>query len=123
MKKIIVMLYAVLVFPFAVSAYSIGEDDNYLKVKDKYSKADEELSSIYKSKMREYKREGAGFYGQNESRDVYLKRSQQAWIKLRDADCDYETYESKTGTAFSSIYEKCLLDKTSERIKYLNEND
>ncbi|MEH3827989.1 lysozyme inhibitor LprI family protein [Enterobacter roggenkampii] len=38
---------------------------------------------------------------------------------MRDASCDYETYESKTGTVFSSIYEKCLLDKTNERIEYL----
>ena len=38
---------------------------------------------------------------------------------MRDASCDYETYESKAGAAFSSIYEKCLLDKTNERIEYL----
>ncbi|SUG14268.1 Uncharacterized protein conserved in bacteria [Salmonella enterica subsp. arizonae] len=39
--------------------------------------------------------------------------------KMRDASCNYETYESRTGTGFSSIYTQCLLDKTKERIKYL----
>ncbi len=100
-------------------ADSSSEQFNYEKIKDAYSKADAELNSVYNKQIQEYKKEGAEFYGQSESRDIYLKKSQLAWIKMRDASCDYETYESKTGTAFSSIYEKCLLDKTNERIEYL----
>ena len=41
---------------------------------------------------------------------------------MRDADCDYETYESQSGTGFQTIYIKCLLDKTKERIKFLEDN-
>jgi len=106
-----------------VYADSSSEQDNYLKIKSEYAKADSELNNIYRQQIQEYKNEGAEFYGQTESKDIYLKKSQLAWIKIRDADCDYETYESRTGTAFSSIYEQCLLDKTNERIKYLNENN
>lgn len=109
--------------PMFVYAISQDEQDNYLKIKNEYMKSDAELNGLYKSQMEEYKKEGGEFYGQDISRDVYLKRSQQAWIKMRDSSCDYETYESKTGTGFSGIYTQCLLDKTNQRIKYLKNNN
>ncbi|MBS0866154.1 lysozyme inhibitor LprI family protein [Enterobacter mori] len=121
MKKIIMLALAVLVLSPLAQADSSSERINYEKIKSAYSKADAELNSVYKQQIQEYKKEGAEFYGQSESRDIYLKKSQLAWIKMRDASCDYETYESKKGTAFSSIYEKCLLDKTNERIEYLKQ--
>lgn len=121
MKKIIMLALAVLVLTSLAQADSSSERINYEKIKNAYSKADAELNSVYKQQIQEYKKEGAEFYGQSESRDIYLKKSQLAWIKMRDASCDYETYESKTGTAFSSIYEKCMLDKTNERIEYLKQ--
>jgi uncharacterized protein YecT (DUF1311 family) len=73
--------------------------------------------------MKEYQKEGAAFYGQEKPKDIYLKKAQQAWLKMRDVSCDYETYESQKGSGFSSIYKQCLLDKTNERIKYLKENN
>jgi len=119
MKKVIILALTVFVLSPIAKADSSSEQINYEQIKGAYSKADTELNSVYNKKIQEYKKEGAEFYGQNEPRDIYLKKSQLAWIKMRDASCDYETYESKTGTAFSSIYEKCLLDKTNERIEYL----
>lgn len=119
MKKIIMLALTVLVLSPIAKADSSSERFNYEKIKNAYSKADAELNFVYKKQIQEYKKEGAEFYRQSESRDIYLKKSQLAWIKMRDASCDYETYESKTGTAFSSIYEKCMLDKTNERIEYL----
>ncbi|HII4325767.1 TPA: lysozyme inhibitor LprI family protein [Enterobacter cloacae] len=118
-NKYISLALAVLISSPIAKADSASEQINYQKIKEAYSKADAELNSVYKQQIQEYKKEGAEFYGQSESRDIYLKKSQLAWIKMRDASCDYETYESKAGTAFSSIYEKCLLDKTNERIEYL----
>lgn len=119
MKKVIILSLTVFVLSPIAKADSLSEQINYEKIKGAYSKADTELNFVYNKQIQEYKKEGAEFYGQNEPRDIYLKKSQLAWIKMRDASCDYETYESKTGTAFSSIYEKCLLDKTNERIEYL----
>lgn len=119
MKKLILLALAALVLSPLAKADSSSERINYEKIKNAYSKADAELNYVYKQQIQEYNKEGAEFYGQSESRDIYLKKSQLAWIKMRDASCDYETYESKTGTAFFSIYEKCLLDKTNERIEYL----
>jgi len=123
MNKYFALMLAVSSLSTVVHADSSSEQDNYLKIKSEYAKADSELNNIYRQQIQEYKNEGAEFYSQMESKDIYLKKSQLAWIKIRDADCDYETYESRTGTAFSSIYEQCLLDKTNERIKYLNENN
>ncbi|HHR4013904.1 TPA: lysozyme inhibitor LprI family protein [Salmonella enterica] len=119
MKKVIMLALTVFVLSPIAKADSSSEQINYEQIKSAFSKADAELNSVYKQQIQKYKDEGAGFYGQSESRDIYLEKSQLAWIKMRDASCDYETYESKTGTAFSSIYEKCLLDKTNERIEYL----
>lgn len=119
MKKVIMLALTVFVLSPIAKADSSSEQINYEQIKSAFSKADAELNSVYKQQIQEYKDEGARFYGQSESRDIYLKKSQLAWIKMRDASCDYETYESKTGTAFSSIYEKCLLDKTNKRIEYL----
>ncbi|EDQ7846433.1 DUF1311 domain-containing protein, partial [Salmonella enterica subsp. houtenae] len=91
-------------------AISNDEQKHYNKVNSDYIKSDKELNKLYKIKIQQYKKEGADFYGQVESRDIYLKKSQQVWIKMRDASCNYETYESRTGTGFSSIYIQCLLD-------------
>ncbi|EOI5798272.1 lysozyme inhibitor LprI family protein [Cronobacter dublinensis] len=107
----------------AQAASSDYEQEYYRKINGDYLMADKELNHIYIIQLQEYKKEGAKFYGQAQSRDVYLEKSQLAWIKMRDASCDYETYESRTGTGFAAIYEKCLLDKTNERIKYLNLNN
>lgn len=123
MNKYFALILVVFSFSTFVCADSSSEQDNYLKIKSEYAKADGELNNVYKQQIQEFKIEGAQFYGQSESKDIYLKKSQLAWIKMRDADCDYETYESRAGTAFSSIYQQCLLDKTNERIKYLKENN
>lgn len=123
MNKYFALMLAVSSLSTVVYADSSSEQDNYLKIKSEYAKADSELNNIYRQQIQEYKNDGAELYGQMESKDIYLKKSQLAWIKIRDADCNYETYESRTGTAFSSIYEQCLLDKSNERIKYLNENN
>ncbi|EBA5557768.1 DUF1311 domain-containing protein [Escherichia coli] len=106
-----------------LQAISNDEQNNYNKINSEYIRADKELNKLYKIKIQQYKNEGADFYGQVESRDIYLKKSQQIWIKMRDASCNYETYESRTGTGFSSIYTQCLFEKTNERIKYLKQND
>ncbi|NLS54058.1 lysozyme inhibitor LprI family protein [Hafnia alvei] len=123
MNKLNIFVLSLLLVPFLTFAISLDEQNNYIKILDGYKKSDNELNELYKKQMIEYKQEWEGVYGQKESKDVYLKRAQQAWIKMRDASCDYETYESKTGTGFSSIYEKCLLDKTNERIQYLKDNN
>lgn len=123
MSKLIKCFSIVFIFLCgSASAMSESEHDNYLKIKSLHDEADKELNKIYLDQIWRYKKEGAIFYGQQKSRDVYLKRAQREWIKMRDVSCDYETYESQTGTGFASIYEECLLNKTNDRIKYLKDN-
>jgi uncharacterized protein YecT (DUF1311 family) len=108
---------------FCVVAYSQDEQNAYELSKNEYLLADKELNKLYNSQISEFKKDGGEFYGKNISRDVFLKKAQLVWIKMRDASCDYETYESMGGSGFSTIYENCLLEKTKERIKYLKENN
>ncbi|ELY4778130.1 lysozyme inhibitor LprI family protein [Cronobacter turicensis] len=115
----VVFHFFLIMFNAAQAASPHDEDMYYSEISREYSKADKELNQVYTIQVQQYRKEGADFYGQVQSRDVFLKKSQQAWIKMRDASCDYETYESRTGAGFSGIYIKCLLDKTNERIKYL----
>ncbi|RPE02167.1 DUF1311 domain-containing protein [Candidatus Pantoea deserta] len=107
-NKCVLLTFAASILSPIAKADSPSEQINYERIKDAYSKADAELNFLYRKQIQEYKKEGAEFYGQSESRDIYFKKSQLAWIKMRDASCDYETYESKTGVAFSIIYEKYL---------------
>jgi uncharacterized protein YecT (DUF1311 family) len=116
-------VFVLFMMPFFANSMSQDEQLKYFEIEGEYKNADNELNGLYKSQMKEYKQEGGEFYGQDKSRDFYLKKSQQEWIKMRDASCDYETYESRRGTGFSSIYKKCLLEKTKARIKYLKEKN
>lgn len=106
-----------------VLAISEDEQNNYNRINADYMKSDRELNDLYNAQIAEYKRKGGEFYGQELSRDIFLKKAQQVWVKMRDVSCDYETYESRTGTGFPGIYTKCLMDKTNERINYLKENN
>lgn len=123
MNRLINVIVFMSIFSLTVHATSQDELSNYQEIKSKLEKSDKELNILYKSQIDEYKKEGGAFYGQNESRDIYLKKSQQAWIKIKDANCAYETYESKKGTGFQSIYLQCLLEKTNSRIEYLKRNN
>ncbi|WP_426347573.1 lysozyme inhibitor LprI family protein [Cronobacter universalis] len=116
---IVVFHFFLIMCNVAQAASSHDEDMYYNEISRDYSKADKELNHLYTIQIQQYRKEGADFYGQAQSRDVFLKESQQAWIKMRDVSCNYETYESRTGAGFSGIYIKCLLDKTNERIRYL----
>src|SRR5688572_11246929 len=50
-----------------------------------------------------------------------LRTAQQAWIKFRDANCDYESEFSGGGSAATFEYNFCLADTTAARAKELHE--
>jgi len=50
-----------------------------------------------------------------------LRTAQQAWIKYRDANCDYESEFSGGGSAATFEYNFCLADMTTARAKELHE--
>jgi len=49
-----------------------------------------------------------------------LRGAQRAWIKFRDAQCEYEAYEVFGGTAQSMVGSLCLARLTRERIEVLS---
>ena len=84
---------------------------------ERYKSLDKELNVVYRAKMLELDSIKIHSDGANvKPVSYYLKMSQLAWIKMRDADCDLETYESMGGTGYDSIYHNCLADKTRDRI-------
>jgi uncharacterized protein YecT (DUF1311 family) len=50
-----------------------------------------------------------------------LRAAQQAWIKYRDANCDYVSEFSGGGSAVTFEYNFCLADMTTARTKELQE--
>jgi uncharacterized protein YecT (DUF1311 family) len=49
-----------------------------------------------------------------------IQFSQQAWQADIEASCKVETYESRDGSGFNSIWNSCLETRTNERISYLD---
>lgn len=53
--------------------------------------------------------------------EAKLRKAQQAWIKYRDANCDYVSAFSGGGSAVTFEYNFCLADMTTARAKELQE--
>ena len=78
----------------------------------KLAEADAELNKTYRqlvSKLGDKKWE------------MKLRAAQQAWIKFRDANCDYSSEFSGGGSAFTFEYNFCLAEMTTAREKELQE--
>jgi uncharacterized protein YecT (DUF1311 family) len=76
-----------------------------------YRKADAELNRVYQQLMR-----ASG------GRDAKLKSAQLAWIKFRDAECDYEAAFNEGGSMQPMTYSFCLADVTRARTKQLRDS-
>lgn len=83
-------------------------------------KSDAELNEAYQNLSSRYQETSAPANSKGLTQGGYLKEAQRGWIKLRDASCDFETYESRTGSGFGTIYTVCLLEQTQKRVEYLN---
>ncbi len=70
-----------------------------------YQAADKKLNQTYQAA---YKR------AEGPQREL-LKKAQQAWITLRDADCAFIGSGTEGGSVQPMIINQCLAEKTSER--------
>ena len=95
------------------------EAEMYECLNYRLEEADIALNKAYKVLMARYKDNEPSPAQVITPQDSYLKKAQIAWIKFRDESCDFEAYESITGSGFGTIYTACLLEKTQERVKYL----
>lgn len=50
-----------------------------------------------------------------------LKEAERAWIKFRDADCDFQSSLYKGGSIYPMIYNGCLTDNINHRLKQLEQ--
>ena len=74
-------------------------------------KADAELNKVYRELMKD-----AGA-----TERAKLRTAQLAWIKFRDAHCDYESVGNKGGTIYPMVVSFCLAGVTTARVKQLQE--
>jgi uncharacterized protein YecT (DUF1311 family) len=74
-------------------------------------KADAELNQVYRELMKDA--------GATES--AKLRAAQLAWIKFRDAHCDYKSVGNKGGTIYPMVVSFCLAEVTAARVKQLRE--
>jgi uncharacterized protein YecT (DUF1311 family) len=50
-----------------------------------------------------------------------LKEAERAWIKFRDADCDFQSSLYKGGSIYPMIYNGCLTDNINNRLNQLEQ--
>jgi uncharacterized protein YecT (DUF1311 family) len=78
-----------------------------------YKKADDELNRVYRQLMSKLDDEG---------HKGALRSAQQAWIKYRDANCDFESYLNRGGTIEPVVRYNCMSSMTESRTKDLRED-
>ena len=74
-----------------------------------YQAADETLNQTYQAAIKR---------AEAPQREL-LKKAQQAWIALRDADCAFIGSGTEGGSVQPMIVNQCLADKTNEREAWL----
>jgi uncharacterized protein YecT (DUF1311 family) len=74
-----------------------------------YAAADKKLNQVYKQVQSTLKGE----------QKQLLTSGQQAWIKFRDNNCDFEVYNNRGGTGYEIFRNGCLEGLTQERTKHL----
>ena len=72
-----------------------------------FQKADAELNKLYQQLLKDA---GAG-------ERAKLRAAQLAWIKFRDAHCEYEAFGNTGGSIYPMVYGFCLAEVTEERAK------
>jgi uncharacterized protein YecT (DUF1311 family) len=74
-------------------------------------RADAELNKVYRELMKD-----AGA-----TERAKLRAAQLAWIKFRDAHCDYTSVGNKGGSIYPMVYSFCLAGVTKARVEQLQE--
>lgn len=90
-----------------------------------YEKADADLNAIWPDIVAAAKANDEYVADMARDRGVpttleALRTAQRAWIKFRDAQCEYEAYEVFGGTMQPMVGSLCLARLTRERIQLLS---
>ena len=76
-----------------------------------FRKADAELNKIYRQVAKDA--------GAEEK--AKLRAAQLAWIKFRDAHCEYVAFGNKGGSIYPTVYSSCLAEVTRGRTSQFKE--
>ncbi|CAM4041375.1 MULTISPECIES: lysozyme inhibitor LprI family protein [Lelliottia] len=112
MKRVLIAGAALLLSASALAdecASASTQTDLNTCTAQQYQTADKKLNQTYQAAM---KRAAAP------QREL-LKKAQQAWIALRDADCAFAGSGSEGGSVQPMIINQCMTEKTAEREAYL----
>ncbi|MDY1038375.1 DUF1311 domain-containing protein [Enterobacteriaceae bacterium RIT714] len=112
MKKVFIAGAALLLSASALAdecASATTQTDLNTCTAQQYQAADKKLNQTYQAAM---KRAAAP------QRDL-LKKAQQAWIALRDADCAFAGSGTEGGSIQPMIINQCMTEKTAEREAFL----
>ena len=74
-------------------------------IRFRYETSDKRLNQVYNQLLAKLK---------GEERSL-LVEAQLGWIKLRDNNCEFETYRSRGGTGHSGFLNECLDRMTKQR--------
>jgi uncharacterized protein YecT (DUF1311 family) len=74
-------------------------------------RADAELNKVYRELSKDT----------GTAERAKLRAAQLAWIKFRDAQCDYESIGNKGGSIYPMVYSFCLAKMTAARAGQLQE--
>ena len=91
-----------------------------------YDNADAELNRVWPQARAAAKRQDEYIADEARSKGVptaseALLAAQRAWLKFRDAECEYQSYAFFGGTGQPMIGSLCLAQLTRERISQLRE--
>ncbi|POZ14213.1 hypothetical protein C3Z09_18980 [Lelliottia aquatilis] len=112
MKRVLIAGAALLLSASALAdecASASTQTDLNTCTAQQYQTADKKLNQTYQAAM---KRAAAP------QREL-LKKAQQAWIALRDADCAFAGSGSEGGSVQPMIINQCMTEKTAEREAFL----
>ncbi|MDK9587086.1 lysozyme inhibitor LprI family protein [Lelliottia wanjuensis] len=112
MKRVLIAGAALLLSASALAdecASATTQTDLNTCTAHQYQAADKKLNQTYQAAM---KRAAAP------QREL-LKKAQQAWIGLRDADCAFAASGSEGGSVQPMIINQCMTEKTAEREAFL----
>lgn len=77
----------------------------------RYKQADEELNKVYQRLMSKL----------SADEKTSLKTAQQAWLKYRDTNCDFESFMYRGGTMAPLVEAECMVAMTNSRTKELKQ--
>lgn len=82
-----------------------------------FQSADKQLNILYKKRMTQLETHEKEYPGEFKPIIQKLKLAQTAWLKFRDADCEYEAFQYEGGSMQPLVNSSCLEAKTKQRIE------